>query len=120
MLPTFEQHLKFIRNQDVYDELMDIKNNDDAYNRLTSKEFMCVIYINDCFNNKMKLPQISKLIPKEYFWILKEQFKNRFTKLTVCWNKIIHCPLSGHDPEYYDYLWSMMPHRNIPVSVQDF
>jgi hypothetical protein len=119
MILPFEQHLKYIKSQDVYDELMEIKNNDNTYNGITSKEFLLMIYITDCFNHKLKLHEVAKLIPKEYFPILKKQFVRRYTKVYIDWSKIISCPMSDYDPEYANYLWMMKPHRKFQVSVQD-
>ena len=111
MILPFSQHLKYIKTQDVYNKLMDIKHSDKSYEGLTSKEFMVVMYIADCFNHKLKLHEVAKLIPKEHFHILKKMFKERYTKLHVDWRKVIGSPMSGYDEEYANYLWLLKPHR---------
>ena len=89
MMENYKTFLKFVRNQqDYYDDLMAEKNDLDY--PLTSKEFICLFYINALINDKIPIFKIAPRIPKEYHTLLKKTIRARLKadRVVVDWRKV--------------------------------
>lgn len=88
-MENYKTFLKFVRNQqDYYDDLMAEKNDLDY--PLTSKEFICLFYINALINDKIPIYKILPRIPKEYHGLLKKTIKARLKadRVVVDWRTL--------------------------------
>jgi len=89
MMENYKTFLKFVRNQqDYYDDLMAEKNDLDS--PLTSKEFICLFYINALINDKIPIFKIAPRIPKEYHTLLKKTIRARLKadRVVVDWSAL--------------------------------
>lgn len=115
----FNDFLKFSKNTDFYDLLMEQKEQMDYY--LTSKEFMCLYFINCLINDKKPAHQIIPKVPKEYHHLLKKTLKARLKpeRLVVDWTtakktltNVLHHNLCVEDKQYFQ---NYFPCRTIKV-----